>query len=115
MPHSIPDPFRRWINAQLESRNFSQAEASRRAGLNQNAISDLLTGKVNRVSLKTAQSLARLFGASLIDVLRLAGYLEGPINDEDLTLSELVSLAKILSPEERRDLLDWLRWRTSRR
>lgn len=112
---TIPDPFRQWLNAQLDARNLSQADASRRAGLNQNAISDLLTGKIKAVSLRTAKALARLFGTPLPEVLRLAGHLESPVGNDDLSLSELVQLARTLSPEDRLDLLEFARWKSQRR
>ncbi len=108
----IPEEFLTWLNKNLEANNLSQSEASRRAGLNQNAISDIVNGRVREVSLRTCKALARLFNTPLEEVLRLAGHIE---YSEDMCLKELLAVARSLRPEDRRELLEYARWRYSRR
>ena len=62
-----------WLNDQLEKTNLSQSEASRRAGLGPNAISEIINGRTP--GLKVCVALAELFGFSPEYVLRLAGHL----------------------------------------
>jgi transcriptional regulator with XRE-family HTH domain len=108
----IPEEFLSWLNKNLEANNLSQSEASRRAGLNQNAISDIVNGKVREASLRTCKALARLFNTPLEEVLRLAGHIE---YSEDMALKELMEVARSLTPEDHRELLEYARWRYSRR
>jgi transcriptional regulator with XRE-family HTH domain len=107
----IPEEFLTWLNKNLEENNLSQSEASRRAGLNQNAISDIVNGRVREVSLRTCKALARLFNAPLEEVLRLAGHIE---YSEDMALQELMEVARSLRPEDRRELLEYARWQYAR-
>ncbi len=109
----IPEKFVRWIHEKLEEYNLSQVEASRRAGLNQNAISDIVNGKVREVSLKAAKGLSRVFNTPLEEVLMLAGHIASA--DDDVSLRELLDIARNLSEEDRAELLDYARWRASRR
>jgi transcriptional regulator with XRE-family HTH domain len=81
------------------------------AGLNQNAISDIVNGKVREISLRTCKALARLFNTPLEEVLRLAGHIE---YSEDMALKELMEVAMSLTPEDHRELLEYARWRYSR-
>jgi transcriptional regulator with XRE-family HTH domain len=108
----IPEEFLTWLNKNLEANNLSQSEASRRAGLNQNAISDIVNGRVREVSLRTCKALAHLFNTPLEEVLRLAGHIE---YSEDMCLKELMAVARSLKPEDRRELLEYARWRYARR
>ena len=62
-----------WLNEQLERTNLSQSEASRRAGLGPNAISEIINGRTP--GLKVCVALAEFFGHSPEWVLRLAGHL----------------------------------------
>lgn len=108
---NIPDQFLRWLRENLEENNLSQSEASRRAGLNQNAISEIINGKVMEVSLNVCKELASLFGTPVEEVLRLAGHLP-PVDNPSLT--RLVEVAKILAPEDIAELTDYARWKASK-
>lgn len=109
---AIPDEFLTWLREKLEEGNLSQAEASRRAGLNPNAISDIMTGKVQQVSLRTCKRLAALFGTPPEAVLALAGHLSKTINpQDDPTFEELYKYVKQLTPEEREEILRFVIFR----
>ena len=113
MPYTIPDAFRTWLNRMLDEHHMSQAEASRRAGLNQNAISNLMTGRIKGVTLNTAIALSQLFGTSPVEILKMAGRLESSPSDDELGWAELIWLARKLNPEAREELLRYLRWRAA--
>jgi transcriptional regulator with XRE-family HTH domain len=70
----VPEPqLIDWINDQLGRTNLSQSEASRRAGLGPNAISEIINGRTP--GLKVCIALGEFFGVSVEYVLRLAGHL----------------------------------------
>ena len=63
----------RWLIEACETRDLSWAEASRRAGLSQGAISAIVRGA--QPGLEICKALAGYFGVPPEDVLRLAGHL----------------------------------------
>ena len=80
-----------WLNDQLEKTNLSQSEASRRAGLGPNAISEIINGRTP--GLKVCVALADLFGFSPEYVLRLAGHLpEERSRDEQAISAQAIYL-----------------------
>jgi transcriptional regulator with XRE-family HTH domain len=66
-------PLADWLIQACETRNLSWAEASRRAGLSQGAISAIVRGTLP--GLETCKALAAFFGVPPEDVLRMAGHL----------------------------------------
>jgi transcriptional regulator with XRE-family HTH domain len=78
------EPFVRWLTEQVRSAGISQREASRRAGLSDNAVNDYLHAR--RLPLPAAcRGLAHAFGVAEDVVLALAGHrapLDAPIDGE---------------------------------
>ncbi len=68
-----PAPLAAWLIEACAARNLSWAEASRRVGLSQGAISAIVCG--TQPGLAICKGLAGFFGAPLEDVLQLAGHL----------------------------------------
>lgn len=66
-------PLADWLIEACETRGLSWAEASRRAGLYQGAISAIVRG--TQPGLEICKGLAAFFGVPLEDVLRMAGHL----------------------------------------
>jgi len=62
-----------WLMARCEELNLSWAEASRRAGVSPNAISEIVNG--TPAGVKRLSALAEYFGASPERVFRMAGLL----------------------------------------
>jgi transcriptional regulator with XRE-family HTH domain len=62
-----------WLIQACEARNLSWAEASRRAGLSQGAISAIVRG--TQPGLESCKALASFFGVPAEEVLRMAGHL----------------------------------------
>jgi transcriptional regulator with XRE-family HTH domain len=62
-----------WLMARCEELNLSWAEASRRAGVSPNAISEIVNG--TPAGVKRLSALADFFGVSREYVFRLAGHL----------------------------------------
>lgn len=82
-----------WIVHELEMRNLSQSEASRRAGLGPNAISEIVNGRTP--GLRVCKALADFFSVSPEHVLRLAGHL--PPNLSPARQREFERVAELLA------------------
>lgn len=65
--------FMNWIDNELREKNFSDSDASQRAGLSHSAIYEIRAGL--RPGVKKCRALARFFGYPEEYVLRLAGHL----------------------------------------
>ncbi len=83
-------PLADWLVEACETRGLSWAEASRRAGLYQGAISATVRG--TQPGLEICKGLAAFFGVPLEDVLRMAGHLD-PV-EEPAWPPELVALVR---------------------
>lgn len=68
-----PAPLAAWLIEACAARDLSWAEASRRAGLSQGAISAIVRGA--QPGLASCKGLAAGFGVPLEDVLEMAGHL----------------------------------------
>lgn len=71
---TTPPEFLEWLDRQLRDHEWSDSNASRRAGLSRVAIYDIRSGL--RPGVKKCRALARLFGYPEDYVMRLAGHLE---------------------------------------
>ena len=83
-------PLGEWLIEACEVRGLSWAEASRRAGLYQGAISATVRG--TQPGLEICKRLAALFGVPPDDVLRMAGHLAQV--EEPVLPGELVGLVR---------------------
>lgn len=110
----MSDELRVWISEELERRHWSHRELARQSGLSNSLVSKTLSGKMN-VSITFCYKIAKAFDVPPEKVLRLAGILPtGPASDED-TLQELIELARNLSPEDQKEILEYVRFRYQRR
>lgn len=69
-PHT---PLAQWLIEACRTRDLSWAEASRRSGLSQGAISAIVRG--TKPGLEICKGLAGFFGVPLEDVLQMAGHM----------------------------------------
>lgn len=104
----IPDSFIKWLHEQVKNSHYSQSEASRQAGLNQNAISDIVNGKTREISLHLAKGLGRVFKTPTEDVLRLSGGLP-PLPQATKEEREVLAVLRDLPPEVRTIIVQMIR------
>lgn len=101
------DKLADWITGQLEEKGWSQSELAKRSGASRPLVSQVLSGEMSPSAdfcIKVAQALDE----APEKLLRLAGILpSAPASEDDATLQELTDLARNLSPEQRRQLLDF--------
>jgi len=91
--------FPKWILEQLESREWTRAELSRRAGLSRTAISDVITGKAN-AGYTLCAAVANAFELPPEIVLRTAGLLPAnPDIDEEIE-QILYEITKLPKPDQ---------------
>jgi len=79
MPGATGQELIDWLNSQLLRYDVTGAEASRAAGLNVGAISEIINGK--RPGLKVCKALADYFRWPAEEVLRMAGHLPPALRD----------------------------------
>lgn len=82
------------IERLLDQRQMSMNELSKRAGLGQTGIADILSGKVRSTRLETVEKIAGALGVTVADLLSpaaraaaeremLAAFLKLPAEDQD--------------------------------
>lgn len=107
--------FSDWLQASLREREMSQAELSRRSGLASATISMLITGQ-NQPKAATCLALARALDLPAETVLKAANLLpELPAPAGDPTIGEVVDVMKRMTAEERREILEYIKWQFSRK
>lgn len=107
--------LREFINNEIDEKGWTVTELARRAELAQPTVGDVLNGKTNP-GLRFYIGMARALQVSVDHLLRLAGDLPANVvsPEDELTLAELLDVAKRLSPDERADLLEYALWRLRR-
>lgn len=94
-----------WINRELGTRKLSIRELGRKTGIDHSDISKILSGK-KEPQLRFYEEIAKIFDEPIEKILQLAGIL--PNRDvEQLTFAELFEAGRRLSPEQRKELLDY--------
>ena len=107
-----------WNNVLAENGKISTAEVSRRTGITQQALLNLLHGRVHDPRLDTLQCLVRYFGISL-DYFSLTSetaclaYLAqaGRLGAAPDVLQHINAQASTLSPAMLHDILTLIQWR----
>lgn len=101
----MDDKLIAWLSSELKRRSWSHRELARRAGLSQTAISSVLSGE-RKAGWDFCAAVAEAMGEMPERVLRLAGLLQ-PLQagEGDVTLRELIEIARRLPREERLELL----------
>jgi len=102
-----------WIKEELDRRGWSQNELARRSGLTSMGVSHVLTMNRNP-GLEFCTSIAKALGYSDVEVLRRAGLIRAPVEEQvesmaEMTFNEIMALVKGLNLVERRELLKLVR------
>ena len=108
------DELSTWLSQQLKQRNWSHNELARRAGVSQSAVSGTLSGS-RKAGAEFCVKVANALGESPEQMLRLAGILPSLSSSEDATLQELMELARTLPPDQRQQILDYVRFLSQQR
>jgi transcriptional regulator with XRE-family HTH domain len=107
--------FVEWLEGELAARNWRPADLARAANISTGALSSVLTGSRN-VGVDMANAIALGLGLPPDLVFRRAGLLPPqPGPERDPTLQELIEIMRNLSPDERREVVDYALFRYRRR
>lgn len=101
--------FGEWLTDELTRRGWSHNELARRAGVSQPNVSGIINGRSPGCDfcIRVAQALE----LSPVLLLVKAGILPPQSPDDDSTIQELVELVRSLPPEDRKDVLQFARFR----
>lgn len=111
-----------FLTRELEERGWSQRELSRRAGLSQTSVSVVIAGQ-RKPTFEFLAAIAKPLGYDPVELFKLANLIpgqskiiqetRGDYNPEDSSLRELYDYIQQLSPDERLELLRYIRFRQS--
>lgn len=111
----VEGEFSEWLEQQLSLRNWRPADLARAAGLSNATITRILNGD-RRAGPDMANAIALGLGLPPDLVFRRAGLLPPqPGPERDPTLQELLEIMRNLSPDERREVVDYALFRYRRR
>jgi len=99
------ETFGDWLEKQLEVQGWRQVDLARSIGVSRSTISDL----IHKPRLPSTNVCARIAAALSVppeDVLRVAGHLPADAAVEELSLRQLVEVARQLSDTDRAELLE---------
>ena len=108
------DTFAKWLSVEMESRNLSQSELARRLGINQAAISRLLSQR-SLPSISTLNGLAKVFQLPIAHIYQATG-LMAPDPEGDLLTEQIAHLAKQLPTDtDKQEIIEILKVKLSLR
>jgi transcriptional regulator with XRE-family HTH domain len=99
----VSDRFANWLRQHIDERGWSVRETARRVGVSPTPISNILSGK-GKPGLDVYRGLADAFQVRLEDVLRAAGELPPPVEEQraaDPLLDEGIRILTEISPGDR--------------
>ena len=105
--------FANWLQAEMNQRNWNQADLSRASRLSPALVSRIMTGTRNP-GPNACKQIARALGYSVEVVYKMAGLLNDT-GERDMRRQVLEGLAENLDDSEYQDLLDYIEFRVSKR
>ena len=102
--------FSDWLAGELRKRGWSHSELARRAGLSQVSVSGVIAG--TRVpGCDFCVKVAMALEVSPVSVMIEAGILPPQATDDDPVIAEIIESTRLLPPDQRRDVLDYIRFK----
>ena len=106
--------FRDWLANELERRGWTASELAKRANISPSTLSRILDDREPySVGVEPAQKIAIGLGESPEKIFMLAGLLPIPPGEHDPIVHEITSLVKQLQETERKEVLDFIRFKTT--
>ena len=101
--------FVTWIGAELQRRNWSQAELARRGGFSTGALSRIMN-RERMPGVEVCQAIARAFKMRDTDVMKIAGLADSTAPDDQTpSMRELISRFTTLSDDDQESVLRMVR------
>ena len=98
-----------WLSGQLKQRGWSHSELARRAKVSQAAVSSTISGD-RKAGCDFCIKVAKALDESPEKILRLAEILPSVQDSEDPAFEELIELIRLLSPDQRQDVLKYTKF-----
>jgi transcriptional regulator with XRE-family HTH domain len=106
--------FSDWLEKEIDMRGWSMSELARRCDVSRPAISRVVSGE-RGAGPELCRAIAHAFEMPEEKVFRIAGLLSQlPAPEEDFPFTEVLDLMKNLPPDERLEILQYVRWRYKR-
>jgi transcriptional regulator with XRE-family HTH domain len=102
--------FTEWIEQELESREWRQANLARVMGASEGMVSMVLRGE-RKPGPDFCNGIAKAFGIPPEEVFRMAGLLPALPEQDDELARQLVESFKLLPIEKRREVLSYTIWK----
>ena len=97
--------FSAWVYAEIDKRGWKASDLARAANVSKGTVSDILNER-RRPGLDVCVAIARALKCPPEDVLRIAGLLPQDRDLGDLSIRQLVEVARELTKEERAELFE---------
>lgn len=105
--------FSDWLLNEINKRGWSQAELARRAGISRQIISNYINRQREKPDSDVLVSISRALNLPAETVFRAAGLLP-PVSEDTEYQEEFFHLLSQLSPQERQEILELLRFKAAR-
>lgn len=105
--------FSDWLLNEINKRGWSQAELARRAGIPRQIISNYINRQREKPDSDVLVSISRALNLPPETVFRAAGLLP-PVSPDTEYQKEFLHLLSQLSPQEREEILELLRFKAER-
>ena len=107
------EKFIPWLLEELHKRSWRPADLAHRAGLSTGSLSNVLSGN-RRAGPDICNAVARALDEPPEKVFRLAGLLPELPGPDDELINEVTETFKRLTPEKRREVLEYAMWQLRR-
>jgi transcriptional regulator with XRE-family HTH domain len=109
----MSEAFRFWLTQELDRRGWSHRELARQMETSQSFVSRIIKGE-NPAGINFCHRVAKVLDVPPEKLLRLAGILPGEpaVNESELgpVSREIMELIQGLPPEDRQQILDYVRF-----
>lgn len=109
----VNELFSEWLVNELRKREMTQADLARASGISRGGISNLIN-QVRNPDAETCLAIARALNLPAETVFRAAGLLP-PVPSDTQYQEEFFHLLSQLSPQERQEILELLRFKAERK
>ena len=105
--------FGDWLQSILDERGMSQADLARRMGKKTGVVSNLINNKRQQPAVESCKLIADALNLPLEEVYRAADILPETPEADPIT-EAIIALTKNLDPQERQEILDYVRYKNER-
>lgn len=109
----LMEELARWLEIELNKRSWSPSDLARQASLGNSTVTRILNG-TRKAGPEVCVAMAKALGEPAEKVFRIAGLLPPLPASNDPLLQEINELLQNLPPEERQEVLAYVKFRYQR-